>query len=73
MTIDGGEYCSYCSDENGQLIAFDEALTRFMQFLRQRDARLSPEEARAQTLDFMSKMPAWKAHPELAAARAQDS
>ena len=66
MTIESGPYCEYCVDENGALQDFDERLARMTQFMKRRDASLSPAEAEARTLDYMATMPAWRDHPRVA-------
>ena len=68
MPIESGPYCQYCADQNGDLRSFEETLARMMQFAISRDPKLGREEAKAQTLMFMSSRPAWKAHPEVKAA-----
>ncbi len=66
MTIEGGDYCEYCLDENGQLQEFDERLARMVQFMKRREEGLTQEEARARALDYMATMPAWRDHPKVA-------
>lgn len=65
MTIDSGEYCEYCTDEDGDLRGFDETFERFVQFAMGRDATLDRPTAEANTLGFMASMPAWSGHPRL--------
>ena len=67
MTIESGDYCEYCVDDHGQLVPFEEFLSRASQFARRRDPGLTEEQAMEQTLQFMSQRPAWKDHPELRA------
>ena len=67
MTIESGDYCHYCVNDAGELVAFEEFLNRASQFARKRDPSLSQEQALEQTLQFMSERPAWKDHPELRA------
>ncbi len=69
MTIDDGTYCKYCTDENGNLQAFEERLDRMTQWLRRQEAVGSDEEARAKALSAMAEMPAWRDHPQLKAMR----
>jgi hypothetical protein len=69
MPIESGHYCAYCVDEQGQLQPFEQRFERMVAF----QARRSPEKSRAtleaETLAYMAKMPAWKDHPRVRAAR----
>lgn len=67
MTIDSGDYCQYCTDDNGGLLSFDETFERFIQFAMGRDSSLNRETAEANTRQFMSTMPAWREHPSVLA------
>ena len=67
MTIESGPYCQYCVDDDGNLQAFDERFARMTQFLKRRDPSLSEADLRAQTLDYMATMPAWREHPTVVA------
>jgi hypothetical protein len=68
MPIETGRYCTYCTDDKGQLQSFDERFERMVGW----QARKSPEKSRAvlerETLAFMARMPAWKDHPKVRAA-----
>ncbi len=66
MPIDNGHYCQYCTDPEGHLISFSTALERMTQFAQEKMGKTDPTEARQSVLDFMSTMPAWKDHPDLA-------
>lgn len=68
MTIEGGPYCEYCLDENGNLQAFEERFARMVQFMRRREEGLSLQEAQARTLEYMATMPAWRDHPRVVAS-----
>ena len=68
MTIESGNYCQYCADVSGQLLPFEETVQRFIQFAISREPDLAPEQARRQTIVFMSEREAWRDHPELRAA-----
>ncbi len=70
MTIDDGTYCKYCTDESGNLQAFEERLDRMVQWLRRQESVASDEEARQKALAAMAEMPAWRDHPQLKAMRA---
>lgn len=74
MPIESGPYCEYCVDESGALQAFDERLTRMLQWTARHEPKLSPEARETMTLEYMRTMPAWKDHPELLArlGKAQD-
>lgn len=65
MTIESGDYCHYCTDDTGELRAFDETFERFVQFAIGRDSSLDRATAEANTRGFMAQMPAWKDHPKL--------
>lgn len=66
MTIESGPYCRYCTDESGNLQAFEERFERMVQFARRREPELDREAAEARTLDYMATMPAWRDHPRVA-------
>ncbi len=69
MAIDDGTYCDYCTDENGNLQAFEERLERMIQWQLRHSPNTSPENAKTQSLTFMAEMPAWRDHPEVIANR----
>ena len=69
MPIESGDYCTYCVDSSGRLHSFDETLARMTQFAMRRLGVADPAAAKAQTLEFMATMPAWRDHPELARRR----
>ena len=71
MTIESGDYCQYCTTDEGELIAYEECVERFTQFTLRRQPDLPREEAVRETHRFMSTMPAWKDHPRLAEERAE--
>jgi hypothetical protein len=68
MPIETGRYCQYCVNGQGELQPFEERFERMVSW----QARRSPEKNRqvleAETLEFMSKMPAWRDHPKVRAA-----
>ncbi len=65
MPIDSGQYCQHCVDESGQLQDFD---TRFERMVQWQQRRGSPrDKAEAETIVYMSTMPAWKDHPQVLA------
>ncbi len=70
MPIESGPYCQYCVDENGKLQSFDERFERMTQWARSRDPELTDSQVEAQTLDYMSTMPAWRDHPKVLARNA---
>ncbi|MBF0360969.1 MAG: hypothetical protein HQK49_08155 [Oligoflexia bacterium] len=60
MPIESGAYCPYCVDENGNLQTLEERVKRMSLFLKQRNPKLSDEEAVNEAKQQMKKMPAWK-------------
>lgn len=65
MPIESGPYCQYCVDEAGLLQDFP---TRFERMVQWQERRGSPRaQAERETIAYMSKMPAWKDHPEVLA------
>ena len=65
MPIESGDYCHHCTDEEGNLLSFEDTLARFVQFARRKDPSLGEDEARERTLAFMAEQPAWRDHPSL--------
>lgn len=65
MPIESGSLCQHCSDDDGNLIDFDECLERFMQWTRRNEPDLTEADATSKTLQFMASMPAWSTHREL--------
>jgi len=68
MPIESGSYCRYCADEHGNLQPFEERFERMVQWMSREKPDLSVDEAKRQTLVFMSRMPAWRDNPKLKAA-----
>jgi len=66
MTIESGDYCNYCTNDEGSLLSFEETFERFIQFAIGRDSSLDRNTAETNTLAFMRTMPAWKEHPKVA-------
>ena len=65
LPIESGRYCQYCVDEAGALQDFP---TRFERMVQWQERRGSPRaQAETETIASMSKMPAWKDHPEVQA------
>ncbi|USQ96186.1 hypothetical protein [Caulobacter sp. RL271] len=65
MPIETGSYCQHCVDEAGVLQDFP---TRFERMVQWQERRGSPRaQAEQETIAYMSKMPAWKDHPEVLA------
>lgn len=65
LPIESGRYCQYCVDEAGALQDFP---TRFERMVQWQERRGSPRaQAETETIAYMSKMPAWKDHPEVQA------
>ena len=66
MPIEDGLYCDFCTDDSGNLQAFDERFERMVQWTRSQGGTLSQAEAESKTLDYMATMPAWRDHPAVA-------
>lgn len=65
LPVESGRYCQYCVDEAGALQDFP---TRFERMVQWQERRGSPRaQAETETIAYMSKMPAWKDHPEVVA------
>lgn len=66
MPIETGHYCAYCTDADGDLLAFDTKFAGMVDW----QARRTPEASRAEleraTAEYMSTMPAWRDNPRLA-------
>ena len=60
MPIESGTLCQYCSDDNGQLRAFDEIFGRMVQWTLSNEEGIERAAAERKTLEFMGSMPAWK-------------
>ena len=58
MPIETGRYCGYCTDESGQLQAFEERFERMIAWQARRSPGTPREEIERQTLDYMATMPA---------------
>ena len=57
-------YCTYCSNPDGSLQAFEERFERMVQWeMRQKDADRATAEAA--TRAYMRTMPAWRGQPAL--------
>ena len=63
MPIEDGLYCGHCTDDAGNLQAFDERFARMVQWTIREDPSISEQEAQRKTLDYMATMPAWRDHP----------
>ena len=72
MSIESGPYCQYCLDESGALQPFEERFARMVAWQRRQKPELEQAEAERQTLAYMAKMPAWREHPRVKAARGAD-
>ena len=68
MPIESGHYCAHCVGADGELIAFEEAFERMVQWARRHDPDLSQADAERQTYGFMKERPAWREHPTVVAA-----
>lgn len=65
MPIESGPYCQYCVDAEGKLQDFDTRFDRMVSWAQREDSKLSREQAEANTLKYMARMPAWKNHPRV--------
>jgi len=65
MPIETGRYCGYCTDESGQLQAFEERFERMTAWQARRSPGTPREEIERQTLDYLATMPAWRDHPRV--------
>jgi hypothetical protein len=65
MPIETGRYCSYCTDDAGQLQSFEERFTRMTAWQARRNPGTSREEIERQTLEYLATMPAWRDHPRV--------
>ena len=63
MPIEDGLYCGYCTDDAGNLQAFEERFARMVQWTIREDPSISEQEAQRKTLDYMATMPDWRDHP----------
>ena len=68
MPIETGRYCTYCTDEKGNLQPFDERFERMIAWQARRTPDASRGDLEKATLAFMAKMPAWKDHPRVRGA-----
>jgi len=66
MPIESGRYCSYCTDEDGQLQSFEERFSRMVDWQLREKPGAERSEVEAATRAYMAKMPAWRDHPQLA-------
>jgi len=67
MPIETGQLCQHCVDEHGQLQSFEVRFARMTQWQARRDPDKDRSEIEAETVAWMSTMPAWKDHPEVLA------
>lgn len=65
MPIATGRYCPHCVDAHGALQDFDTRFARCLAWAMREDPTLSREQAEAQTLAWMARMPAWAEHPRV--------
>jgi hypothetical protein len=69
MPIETGRYCQYCVDDQGQLQKFDDRFERMIAWQARKTPGASRADLEKATLAFMARMPAWKDHPRVKAAR----
>jgi hypothetical protein len=71
MPIESGTYCEYCTTSDGKLQPFEERFEKMVGWQLRQKPGLTRAEAERDTLAFMARMPAWKDHPGVVAARAK--
>jgi type II secretory pathway component PulM len=64
MNIETGQYCQHCTDENGQLQAFDVRFSKMVKWMLRQNQGLSRSSAESQVRRHMAEMPAWRDRPE---------
>jgi hypothetical protein len=69
MPIETGRYCQHCVDETGQLQTFEVRFERMISWQQRRTPDASRAELEEATLAFMARLPAWRDHPRVKAAR----
>lgn len=69
MPIESGPYCEYCTDAHGNLQPFEERFEKMIAWQQRKEPNASREALEAATLAFMAKMPAWRDHPRVRAAK----
>jgi hypothetical protein len=72
MPIESGPYCVHCLDAEGRLQPFEERFERMVAWQARRQPEASREQVEAATLDYLATMPAWRAHPRVAARASSD-
>ncbi|WP_448630679.1 hypothetical protein [Cellulomonas soli] len=71
MPVESGPYCQFCTDEQGNLQAFEERFERMVGWQARETPDAPREQIEAQTLAYMATMPAWHDHPDLLARTAR--
>jgi hypothetical protein len=69
MPIETGRYCEHCVDDDGNLQSFDQRFERMLAWQARRRPDASRSELEADTLKYMSSMPAWRDDPRVASYR----
>ena len=69
MPIETGKYCQYCVDTEGKLQPFEERFERMISWQQRKKPDATRAQLESETLAFMAKMPAWKDHPRVRAAK----
>ncbi len=69
MPIESGPYCQQCVDEHGQLQSFADRFAKMTDWQARRSPGTDRATVEAETIAFMSTMPAWRDHPEVLARR----
>jgi len=68
MPIETGRYCAYCTNDKGELQAFEERFEKMVTWQARRSPGKDRETLERETLAFMARMPAWKDHPKVRSA-----
>jgi len=65
MPIESGPYCDHCTDDAGNLHAFEERFERMKQWSQRENPDWDAATTERNTLQYMSTMPAWKDNAKL--------
>ena len=66
MPIESGRYCAHCTDEAGNLQAFEDRFERMIGWEQRRNPDVPRDELERRTKAYMATMPAWRDHPGVA-------
>lgn len=71
MPIESGRYCEHCTDADGNLQSFAERFAAMTSWQARREPSAERARIEADTIAWMSTMPAWRDHPEVLARLAR--